>query len=213
MAATKASKPNIFNKAKETGTVESKGAKKSSIPVIKITEAQMPGFGKTLTEWAEKKAEITKAEADKTGLQASILEVANAEWVKNYKNTNKRESSLKFTGDGTDIVVTFTSADAYQKVTPDKASVLKELYGEDIITEADKYSLNAEMLNKYGAAISDFLMTSKKIEDADREKIIECDTVYAIKKGAVDELPALALKGKKTVEEVIADLGPTFQLK
>lgn len=205
-------KVNIFKTAKEAGTTDTK-TKKSTIPVIKITKEQNPNFGKILTEWAEKKADITKAEADKTGLQASILEIANAEWVKNYKNSNTRESSLKFTGDDTDIVVTFTSADAYQKVTADKADVLRSLYGDDIVGEKDKYSLNAEMLQKYGKAISDFILTSKKIADEDREKIIECNTEYAITKGAVDKLPALALKASKTIEAVITDLGPTFQLK
>lgn len=207
-------KTNIFDvadKAADTGTATK--SKKSNIPVVLITEKAQPGFAQVLDEWTNKKVEQAKLEADITGLTATLREVGLKEWLKSYADSGKRVSSLKLTAENSGNVATFTSADAYQKVTADKATVLREIYGDDVITESKVYKLNAAMLQKYGEAISDFLMTSKKIDDADRVKIIECDKVYNVKAGLVDELPELALKSKKTIAMVVEDFGPTFQLK
>lgn len=206
-------KTNIFAAAKKAAPASTTDTKKSTMPVVTISEKEVKGFGADMKAWAKYKADAAKLKVDLDLVAGKIRTAATNAWVTMFKNTGMRTTSIKVTDDKNESEITFTSADAYQAVKADKAAELRATYGDDVVTEKEVYSFDAKMLEKYGALISEFITTSKKIADEDRLNIIKCDTTYAVTPGTVDNLLQLSKDSKVDFEKVIADFGPTFQMK
>ena len=218
--ATKSATPakpavkNLFAAAKAGATTETTtGSKKSSMPVVEVSKKESKDFGTTLVAWTEKKQELAKVTADLANLDAVVRGMGQAKWLEMYKKNGKRTDSLKLTAEGFDAVATFISADAYTKVTADKATTLRSIYGDDVVTEKEEYKFDADMLSKYGEEISNLIMNSKKIANEDKANIIKCTTAFSVTKGTIDEMQTLAVQTKRSLDQVVADFGPTFQVK
>lgn len=206
-------KTNIFSAAKTTPAQPETKSKKATMPVVVISKKENKKAGDILTEFRQKKEEAAKVAAEMAVLDASVREIAHDKWLEMYKAQGTRPTSFKLTAEGSEAVITYTSADAYQSVKADKAAILRELYGDDVVTEKDVYKINSDMLQKYSQVINDLIVGSKKIAEEDKLKLIECVTTYSVKEGIVDDILTLSKESKRPVDLVLADFGPTFQVK
>lgn len=87
---------------------------------------------------------------------------------------------------------------------PDLAKIaeLKKQFGDDIIATENKFVINADLVEKYGNVLYEFIMKSEKIEAEDKVKLIQLEQKNTIAKGSVDKISALAKFAKTTVDKV-----------
>jgi hypothetical protein len=102
----------------------------------------------------------------------------------------------------------YVPSDKYITINESRAEELRELYGEDVVTEETTFSFDSVMLEKYGEIISRLIEESVEIEERDKEKIITAKTTFNVSKGTIDKLSDYG-----DVEEVFEDVRPVISLK
>ena len=96
--------------------------------------------------------------------------------------------------------------DKYTSVDEEKAELLREydgLLGENVV-----YKFNTELVEKYGAVISDLIASSPDIEEEDKGNLISGEKTYVVNKGSIDRLLQFA-----NSEQVFELINPITQLK
>lgn len=95
----------------------------------------------------------------------------------------------------------------------ERVAYLKETYGEDIITTKNTFVINEELVDKYGAALMNFIKNSKDIADEDRMQIIQVVKKNTITKGTINDLAKIAKEAKVTTTIVWDEVTPKQQLR
>jgi hypothetical protein len=149
-----------------------------------------------------------KAQSDM--LADEIKDLSKEEWVRLYEKTGKNPGSIFVESIVNEQVaqVMFVPSDRYITVSPDKAEVLVEKYGQDIIEEKTTFSFDNDMIEKYGEVLSNLIMSSDSISDSDKEKIIKASTTYSISKGTIDKMKFFGPIG-----EIMEEIKPVVALK
>ena len=149
-----------------------------------------------------------KAQADM--LADEIKDLSKEEWVRIYEKTGKNPGSIFVESIVNEQVaqVMFVPSDKYITVNADKAEVLIEKYGQDIIEEKTTFSFDNDMIEKYGEILSNLIMSSDGISDSDKEKIIKASTSYSISKGTIDKM-----KFYGPIGEIMEEVKPVVSLK
>lgn len=202
---------NIFDKAKKQAPV--KAAKKSKEEVVITSSVDFENI-KRLEELKRQKAEI---EAEEAIVYGSVRALGVSEFNKKYEEERKYTESFKIVvrdeNSQNTAVFMLAPTDKYIKIDEDKATLLKNKYGENIVAEETTYSFDNDMLEKYGAAISKMIEESKEINEADKAKLIKATTKLAVKKGTIKEFRSNDEMRKHSVEELVNDVQPIFQVK
>jgi hypothetical protein len=89
--------------------------------------------------------------------------------------------------------------DKYTSVDDDKAALLGQfegLLGENVV-----YKFNAELVEKYGAILSDLIVSSPDIAEEDKGNLISGEKTYSVAKGSIDRL--LQFENPEQVFELI----------
>jgi hypothetical protein len=176
---------NLFNKAKTTAPKAA--AKKDEKVRVNLNDPDF--FTKVYKlEILQDRMKSDKAQADM--LADEIKDLSKEEWVRLYEKTGKNPGSIfveSIVNEQTAQVM-FVPSDKYITVSPDKAEVLVEKYGEDIIEEKTTFSFDNDMIEKYGEVLSNLIMSCDDISDSDKEKIIKASTAYSISKGTIDKM-------------------------
>lgn len=149
-----------------------------------------------------------KAKADM--ISSEIKELGKSEWAKFYSETGKNPGSVMIENvKGEDVAqVMFVPTDRYITINEDRAEELRETYGEEIVEEDTTFSFDSKMIEKYGELLSDLIMNSDDIADADKEKIIKATTKFSVAKGTIDKFADYG-----NVEEVMENVRPVVSLK
>lgn len=196
---------SLFDKAKKTAPA--KEGKKDSKIRIPITDEKF--YEKV--EKAESLQEQMKADKAKLDMITDELrDFGKREWTKYYQKTGKNPGSVMLFQEKDENVsqLMYIPSDKYITINESRSEELRELYGDDIVTEETTFSFDADMLEKYGELISRMIEESKEIEEKDKEKIIVAKTTFSVSKGTIDNLSDY---GK--VEEVFEDVRPVVSLK
>lgn len=200
-------KPNLFAVAKE------KGATASNKPQKEEVEIKDPKFHMELSRLAELNRIMDEMKAEADILAASVKERSIKEFIKLYESNKKYPGSfhLKASGlKGADLAsLMFIPTDKYIKIGEERYNALIETYGSEIATEKTTYTMNAELVEKYGEEISDAIHKCKGIPDDDKAKLITGVVSYEIKKGTISDLP----KFPATITEMVEEIKPIFQMK
>jgi hypothetical protein len=196
---------NLFNKAKTTAPKTA--AKKDEKVRINLNDPDF--FTKVYKlEILQDRMKSDKAQADM--LADEIKDLSKEEWVRLYEKTGKNPGSIfveSIVNDQTAQVM-FVPSDKYITVNADKAEVLVEKYGEDIIEEKTTFSFDNDMIEKYGEVLSNLIMSCDDISDSDKEKIIKASTAYSISKGTIDKMKFFGPIG-----EIMEEIKPVVALK
>lgn len=202
---------SLFAKAK--GKAVDKPAKKSKEEIVITSENDF----NNIAELNRLNEEIANLTAQKEMVYGDVRLLGVTNFNKKYEEDKKYPESFKIVvrkeGSNDTAVVQIQPTDKYIKIDNDKATLLKNKYGEKIVDEQTTYSFDNEMLDKYGEIISKLIEESKDIAEADKAKLIKADTKLAVKKGSIKEFRSNDQMRKFSVEEITNDLLPIFQIK
>jgi hypothetical protein len=196
---------NLFSSAKSVApkTVAKKDEK------VRINLNDSDFFTKVYKlEILQDRMKSDKAQADM--IADEIKDLSKEEWVRLYEKTGKNPGSIFVESIVNEQVaqVLYVPSDKYITVNADKAEVLIEKYGQDIIEEKTTFSFDNDMIEKYGEVLSNLIMSSKSISDSDKEKIIKASTSYSISKGTIDKM-----KFYGPIGEIMEEVKPVVSLK
>jgi hypothetical protein len=202
---------SLFKKAKEQAPEKKSTAKDKKVRVT----VDIPGFFEKLKRQAWLKNEIKSLTAESDILDDELKEVGKDEWCNLYEKNGVNPESImiesKHNNDTTQFMLLMS--DKYIKIDSARAEYLKEQFGEEIVSEKETFTFNADMLNKYGDVISDLIMNSSEIDKADKERIIEANVSYAVATGTIDKLKIYAEKGGCSVTDMISTVKPVCSTK
>ena len=197
---------NLFNKAKKTATTKTT---KKEDKKVRIDANDENFFDKIQNlEMLNDRMKADKARADM--IMDEVKDIATTRWCEFYQNTGKNPGSVMIEAkSGLDVAqVMYVPTDRYISINEEKAEILTEEYGEDIVEEETTFSFDNTMIEKYGEILSRLIEESDEIAEADKEKIIKATTKYSVAKGTIDSLTKY---GK--VNEVIEVVKPVVMLK
>jgi len=196
---------NLFSSAKSVAPKTS--AKKDEKVRVDLNDPDF--FTKVYKlEILQDRMKSDKAQADM--LSDEIKDLSKEEWVRLYEKTGKNPGSIFVESIVNEQVaqVMFVPSDKYITVNADKAEVLIEKYGQDIVEEKTTFSFDNDMIEKYGEVLSNLIMSSDDISDSDKEKIIKASTSYSISKGTIDKM-----KFYGPIGEIMEEVKPVVSLK
>ena len=205
---------NLFNKAKSksTETKTSKSKDKSHVIPKFESPVEMAEFHAKLVKLATLKEQIDKLEAEIKDADGYVRELGMSEFSNLIERTGKRESSFIMASEqGASVMVVVQ--DKYKSINEERASYLKETYGEDIVDEATEFKFNNEVLERNQEVISELIETCDKISDKDKETLIVGVTKYSVKKGLIDSIYKVAKDKGVNVTTLLAEVEPQLQLK
>ena len=197
---------NLFDKKNAKKTT----AKKAEKVEILIKE---PKFHMDLGRLAQVTKEIDELSAEAAVLHGEIKDRGIEEFQKLYQANDKYPGSfmVKATGlkGAAPASYMFIPTDRYLKIDEERAAELQEEFGEDIVEETTTYTMDAKLIEKYGAVISELIGKCKAISDDDKGNLISIATSYSVKKGTINELH----KYEGTIPEILEEIKPVYQVK
>jgi len=200
-------KKNLFAVAKEKGATASPKPQKEEV-VLKDAK-----FHADLSRLADLNSKMDEMKAEAAVLSAEVKERSIREFSKLYEDRNKYPGSFIVRGTGLKGIpsasLMFIPTDRYLKIGEERSEELQELFGEQIVEEKTTFTMNPELIEKYGEVLSDLIYGSKLISKDDKEKLIQATTSYEVKKGTISELHNYPV----TIAEMVEEVKPVFQLK
>jgi hypothetical protein len=191
---------NLFKKAKETAVAKTVNPKDSK---VRISVKDGDFFDKIQTlEKLQDNLKRDKAKADM--LADEIKDTSKQKWIELYEKTGRNPGSVMIEAKkGLDIAQTmFVPSDKYITINSERAEVLTEKYGSDIVEEKTTFAFDNDMIEKWGEVISRLIEESDEIEDDDKGKIIKAVSAFSIAKGTIDKLKSFDTPVSTMVEEV-----------
>jgi hypothetical protein len=204
--ATKTS--NLFKKSLSNAPV--KKSEKKKIEVVDST------LFSTMEEIAEKNEEIDNLNAQLKVLTSELkdraIEVFSEDYVKNQDASSFILQAKDKSGKTASMM--FIPTDRYITIDEERSKQLAEEFGEDVIEEKPTYTIDPEMVEKYGEIISELILNSKKIAEEDKEKIITGTVKYTVRKGTIDKMKNYLKKfTAPNVKSFIDEIKPVFMIK
>lgn len=200
---------NLFSKDKKDA-VKKTAAKEDKKIRLRISDERKDVFFDNIQKLEKLNAQMKSDKAKADLLSDEVRDMAKEEWTKYYQKTGRNPESVfveALNGEDTANVM-FIAQDKYITINEEKAELLKETYGEDIVEEKTEFAFDAEMVEKYGAVISELISESDEIDEDDKDKIIKAVTKFTVAKGTIDKL-----KTYGQVNEVFEAVKPVVMLK
>jgi translation elongation factor EF-G len=197
---------NLFASAKKTA-VKKTAAKEDKKVRLRVSDQT---FFDNIQKLEKLNAQMKSDKAKADLLSDEVRDVAKEEWLKYYQKTGRNPESVfieAINGEDTSQVM-FIPQDKYITINEEKAELLKETYGEDIVEEKTEFSFDSEMVEKYGSVLSELISNSDEIDEEDKEKIVKAVTKFVVAKGTIDKL-----KTYGPVNEVFEAVKPVVMLK
>jgi hypothetical protein len=197
---------SLFDKAKSKA-VTKVAEKKDSKVRIKIEDASF--FEKIQNlEILQDRMKSDKAKADM--ISDEVKELGKEKWSEMYQKTGKNPGSVMLESvlAGDTAQVMFVPSDKYISLSPEKAELLREEYGDDIVEEKTTFAFDNEMIEKYGEILSTLIENCDDISDDDKGKIVKAVTAFSVAKGTID-----VMKKYGSVNKVMEEVKPVISIK
>lgn len=169
-------KTNLF----ATATKVKETAKKTDKKVIKA-----PLLADKVKRYAELKHQIDSATGELKMIEGDIKNVGKDLFMKEYRQQKSTPDNFKIE-DETGNTCMFIVMDKYTSVDEVKAGILGQFDG--LLTENVVYKFNADLVEKYGAVLSELILNSPDIEEEDKSNLISGEKTFAVTKGSIDRL-------------------------
>lgn len=190
---------DIFKEAKKKSTKTKTKKEGVSVEVDKA-------FGKHMKRYAHLTEKMNTIKAESDVIKGILKDRGKEEFFKLYEDDSFPGSFDIVSGAAS---FKFIPVDRYLKIDEEDSDILKSKYGEDIVNEETKFSMNSKLIAKYGKVISDLITSCDDITESDKKKLISAKTTFSVKKGTLKELEKI--DGKK--EDIVEDVKPIFQIK
>lgn len=196
---------NLFAKAKSVAPKTTKAKDEK----VRITVEDATFFDKIQKlETLQDQMKVAKAKADM--ISDELRDLGKDEWSKLYDKTGKNPGSVMLEQTVNEDVaqLMFVPTDKYITINEARAEELREMYGEEIVTEETTFGFDAAMIEKYGEILSRLIEESDEIAEKDKEKIITAKTTFTVAKGTIDNFTKYG-----EVAEVMEAVKPVVALK
>jgi hypothetical protein len=180
---------NLFAKT-TTKTAAPKKADKKILPAPQLTDK--------IGRYSELKQQIDALTGELKMIEGDIKTTGKEVFLQEYRKQKSTPESFKLK-DETGATCLFIVMDKYTSVDDDKAELLRGYDG--VLGENVVYKFNTELVEKYGAVISDLIASSPDIEEEDKGNLISGEKTYSVSKGSIDRL--LQFENPEQVFELI----------
>lgn len=167
---------NLFANVKAKETAPSKKDKKTF---------QTPELGEKIRRFSDLKQQIETATGELKMIEGDIKTAGRSLYLSEYRNQRSAPDNFKMQ-DTTGASCLFIVMDKYTSVDEDKAELLRNFDG--LLSENITYKFNPELVEKYGAILSELILNCSDIEDADKGQLISGERAYSVQKGSIDRL-------------------------
>jgi hypothetical protein len=197
---------NLFSKARAKAATTTTKAKDEKVRI----EVNHDGFFDLVKEYEELNDTLKSAKAKADMIHDQLKDVAKEEWTKLYSETSKNPGSIfveqKILEDTARLM--YIPTDKYITISESRAEELKELYGEEIVTEETTFEFDSAMIDKYGDVLARLIEECDEISDNDKERIIKAKVKIGVTKGTIDKFVDYG-----DVEILMEDVKPVVSLK
>jgi len=180
---------NLFANA-TTKTATPKKADKKTLPAHDL--------GDKVGRYADLKHQIEALTGELKMIEGDIKTRGRELFLSEYKTIKRTPDNFKIQDD-TGATCLFIVMDKYTSVDDTKAELLGNFDG--LLGEQVVYKFNPELVEKYGAILSDLIISSPDIEEADKGQLISGERTYSVAKGSIDRL--LQFSNPEQVMELI----------
>lgn len=199
MPEVKEKKKSLFAAAKPS--VSTSAAKK------KRERIQVDGIADEIRRYDELKAAINNAKAEQELIGGRLKEIGVERFLQMYEQRGVRPANFDLADNEENILLEVK--DAYLKVEPEKAELLKQFDG--LLEEKTIYKFNPEILEKeieegvtIGDVISTLIIKSTLIPEEDKDKLITAETTMRVPKGTIDRL--MQYENPRAIFELVAPI-------
>jgi len=167
---------NLFA-ATTTKTAAPKKADKKVLPAHDL--------GDKVSRYADLKHQIEALTGELKMIEGDIKVRGKSLFLEQYKADKRTPENFKIQ-DETGATCMFIVMDKYTAVDDTKAELLGNFDG--LLREEVIYKFNPELVEKYGAILSDLIVSSPDIEETDKANLISGERTYSVTKGSIDRL-------------------------
>ena len=164
-----------------------------------------PELDDKIRRYNELKQSIEAATGELKMIEGDIKLRGKELFLKEYLKEKRTPDNFKIQ-DETGSTCMFILMDKYTTVDENKAEVLRNfdgLLGENVV-----FKFNPELVEKYGEVLSNLIVSSPDIEEADKANLISGERTYHVQKGSIDRLLQFA-----NPEQVLDLINPICSLK
>ena len=144
-----------------------------------------PILGNKVQRYAELKQLIDSATGELKMIEGDIKAVGKDLFMKEYRTQRSTPDNFKIQDD-TGNSCMFICMDKYTIVDEGKASILGQFDG--LLAENVVYKFNADLVEKYGAVLSELIINCPDIDDLDKGNLITGEKTFSVAKGSIDRL-------------------------
>ena len=144
-----------------------------------------PILGNKVQRYAELKQIIDSATGELKMIEGDIKSVGKDLFMKEYRSQRSTPDNFKIQDD-TGNACMFICMDKYTIVDEGKASILGQFDG--LLAENVVYKFNADLVEKYGAVLSELIINCPDIDDLDKGNLITGEKTFSVAKGSIDRL-------------------------
>jgi hypothetical protein len=163
-----------------TATKVKETAKKTDKKVINA-----PELGNKIQRFAELKQLIDSATGELKMIEGDIKGIGRELFMSEYKQQRSTPDNFKIQ-DETGNSCMFICMDKYTIVDETKAGILANFDG--LLAENVVYKFNADLVEKYGAVLSELILNCTDIDDLDKGNLISGEKTFSVAKGSIDRL-------------------------
>jgi hypothetical protein len=144
-----------------------------------------PLLGNKVQRYAELKQLIDSATGELKMIEGDIKAVGKDLFMKEYRLQKSTPDNFKIQDESGNACM-FICMDKYTLVDETKASILANFDG--LLAENVVYKFNADLVEKYGAVLSELILNCPDIDDLDKGNLISGEKTFSVAKGSIDRL-------------------------
>lgn len=144
-----------------------------------------PELGDKIKRFAELKQAIDSATGELKMIEGDIKATGKSLFMKEYIAQKSTPDNFKIQ-DETGNSCMFIVMDKYTIVDENKAGILSNF--DNLLAENVVYKFNAELVEKYGAILSELIINCPDIDDMDKGNLISGEKTFSVQKGSIDRL-------------------------
>ena len=192
---------------KKVVAAKTAAVKKDTKPVAKVKGQD---FAEKLSKFNKVKEEIKNLTAEQKSIEGDIKATALEEYVSLYKSMKRNPESIKVESENGDKIMFMVVKKYTGAVDEDRATELREKYGETFVEEKSELIMNNDLLNKYSEKLEALIMSADFLSEDEKEELFVNKVTYTIKSDAINEA---FTAGNGDVEGLISDISPVLMLK
>ena len=192
---------------KKVVAVKETAAKKDLKPVAKVAGED---FAIKLKKFNTLKEEIKDKTAEQKSLEGDIKSTCLDEFKKLYHGMKRNPESIKVESDKGDKIMFIVVKKYTGSVDEERATELREKYGETFVEEKSEMIMNNDLLNKYSDKLEALIMSADFMTDEEKEELFVQKVTYNIKSDAIDEAYTV---GNGDVDGLMSDICPVLMVK